>query len=123
MYSATFADDDVAVFNCGQIRMTWALNEEERKPALEPGTLATYRSLAVGPVLLGWIKAQVWSGRSRSREKGGCLKVPMLFYHSATIPGRWKARRTKPSGAQVLLVERKVGGSILKGDITSLQPR
>ena len=60
MYSATFAnagktnynfiaDDDVAVFNCGQIRMTWALNEEERKPALEPGTLATYCKPSSGP--------------------------------------------------------------------------
>ena len=42
-------------------------------------------SLAVGPVMLGWIRAQVWSGRSRSREKVAasrylCYSTTQLLY-------------------------------------------
>ena len=49
----------------------------------------------------------------------------MLFYQSATVPGRWKAGKTKSRRVacqeelQVLLVERKVAGSNLEEDVAS----
>ena len=79
-------------------------------------------NLAVVQELFGWIKAQVWYGRSRSREKGDLLKVPVLFWNTTTS-GRRNAGKMKPRRV-ASYVERKVVGSILvKGDITFLQPR